>query len=253
MKRSFLLLTALIFIISCNRMDQGSSSDESGVALTWSFRENSAGGDYYSAEFVLQNLKDKALTDQGWALYFNQQGLGVLDETVTGNVEIRHINGDWLSITPREGFILEPDASVKIAYHKPGSFLLQSEAPLHPYMVYEGTDEESQAVLHAAFEDSDAFVWNGTGPTGGAWTPGSTDISVFHPQVSGATEFRMAIFTRLGHKIFETHEVYVGWDGYVVTGDLAAPGVYIYKAWITYSGGKQEVITGDVTFLYPQN
>jgi PKD repeat protein len=98
-----------------------------------------------------------------------------------------------------------------------------------------------------------AFVWNGTGPTGGAWTPGSTDISVFHPQVSGATEFRMAIFTRLGHKIFESNDVYVGWDGYVVTGDLAAPGVYIYKAWITYSGGKQEVITGDVTFLYPQN
>jgi len=147
MKRSFLLLTALIFIISCNRMDQGSSSDESGVALTWSFRENSAGGDYYSAEFVLQNLKDKALTDQGWALYFNQQGLGVLDETVTGNVEIRHINGDWLSITPREGFILEPDASVKIAYHKPGSFLLQSEAPLHPYMVYEGIDEGTPTVV----------------------------------------------------------------------------------------------------------
>jgi PKD repeat protein len=98
-----------------------------------------------------------------------------------------------------------------------------------------------------------AFVWNGTGPTGGAWTPGSNDITVFHPKVSGATELRMAIFTRLGHKIFESNEVYVGWDGYVVTGDLAAPGVYIYKAWITYYGGKQEVITGDVTFLYPQN
>jgi PKD repeat protein len=98
-----------------------------------------------------------------------------------------------------------------------------------------------------------AFVWNGTGPTGGAWTPGSTDITVFHPKLSGATELRMAIFTRLGHKIFESHEVYVGWDGYVVTGDLAAPGVYIYKAWITYSGGEQEVVTGDITFLYPSN
>jgi hypothetical protein len=51
MKRSFLLLTALIFIISCNRMDPGSSSNESGVALTWSFQENSADGNYYSAEF----------------------------------------------------------------------------------------------------------------------------------------------------------------------------------------------------------
>lgn len=98
-----------------------------------------------------------------------------------------------------------------------------------------------------------AFVWNGTGPTGGAWTPGSEDNTVFHPKVKGATEFRMVIFNRIGHKIFESNEVYVGWDGYVVTGDLAGPGVYIYKAWITYSGGLQEVQSGDVTFLYPPN
>ena len=97
-----------------------------------------------------------------------------------------------------------------------------------------------------------AFVWNGTGPTGGAWTPGSDDNTVFHPKVNGATEFRMVIFTRLGHRIFESNEVYVGWDGYMVTGDLAQYGVYIYKAWITYSGGEQEVLTGDVTFLYPK-
>ena len=97
-----------------------------------------------------------------------------------------------------------------------------------------------------------AFVWNGSGPTGGAWTPGSEDNTVFHPKVEGATELRLAIFTRLGHKIFESNEVYVGWDGYTVTGDLAAYGVYIYKAWITYSGGLQEVQTGDVTFLYPK-
>lgn len=96
-----------------------------------------------------------------------------------------------------------------------------------------------------------AFVWNGTGPTGGAWTPGSEDNTVFHPKLHGATELRLTIFTRLGHKIFESNEVYVGWDGYTVTGDLAAYGVYIYKAWITYSGGLQEVLTGDVTFLYP--
>ena len=98
-----------------------------------------------------------------------------------------------------------------------------------------------------------AFVWNGSGPTGGAWTPGGDDLTVFHPKINEATELRLVIFTRLGHKIFESNEVYVGWDGYVVTGDLAAPGVYVYKAWITYPGGVQEVQSGDVTFLYPSN
>ncbi len=96
-----------------------------------------------------------------------------------------------------------------------------------------------------------AFMWNGTGPTGGAWTPGSEDNTVFHPQLKGATKLRMVVFNRLGHQIFETNEVYVGWDGYMITGDLAPPGVYIYKAWITYTGGLQEVQAGDITFLYP--
>ena len=95
-----------------------------------------------------------------------------------------------------------------------------------------------------------AFKWNGTGPTGGHWTPGSEDNTVFHPDVENATALEMKIFSRLGHKVFETDEVYVGWDGYINTSSLATQGVYIYKATITYSDGSQESITGDVTFLH---
>ncbi len=108
------------------------------------------------------------------------------------------------------------------------------------------------AVGEGAAKFPNVFMWNGTGPTGGAWTPGSEDRTVFHPKVNGATELRMIIFNRLGHKLFETNEVFVGWDGYLPTGDLADPGVYIYKAWITYPGGLNEVQAGDLTFLYPE-
>jgi PKD repeat protein len=108
------------------------------------------------------------------------------------------------------------------------------------------------AVGEGAAKFPNVFIWNGTGPTGGAWTPGSEDRTVFHPKVNGATELRMIIFNRLGHKLFETNEVFVGWDGYLPTGDLADPGVYIYKAWITYPGGLKEVQAGDLTFLYPE-
>jgi len=87
-------------------------------------------------------------------------------------------------------------------------------------------------------------------PTGGHWTPGSEDNTVFHPDVENATELRMVIFTRLGHRIFESDEVYVGWDGYINESELAVQGVYIYKAWITYSSGEQEIQSGDVTFLH---
>jgi PKD repeat protein len=95
-----------------------------------------------------------------------------------------------------------------------------------------------------------AFVWNGSGPTGGHWTEGTIDNSVFHPRLENAISLRMIIYTRWGEKIYETNEVYVGWDGYLESGQLASPGVYVYKAWVTYVSGEQEVLTGDITFLH---
>ncbi len=95
-----------------------------------------------------------------------------------------------------------------------------------------------------------AFKWNGSGPTGGHWTPGSIDNTVFHPDIENASELRLVIFTRNGHRIFESNEVYVGWDGYINESELAVQGVYVYKAWITYSSGEQVIQTGDVTFLH---
>ena len=141
MKRSFILLFVPIFILSCNRMEKSNKTDHVTFRLSWRFLGNNAEQSYYSAAFVLENLGEEALSDQGWALYFNQQGLGVIDESVGGNVMIEHINGDLLKIFPGEGFSLEPGDSVEISYRKPGSMLLQSQAPLHPYMVIETGQE----------------------------------------------------------------------------------------------------------------
>lgn len=95
-----------------------------------------------------------------------------------------------------------------------------------------------------------AFVWNGTGPSGGYWQEGVIDNTVFHPHMVNPVELRMSIYTRWGEMIWETNEVYVGWDGYLKSGELAPPGVYVYKAWVTYVDGLQELLTGDVTFLH---
>ena len=95
-----------------------------------------------------------------------------------------------------------------------------------------------------------AFVWNGSGPTGGHWKEGTIDNTVFHPNLQNAVELKMIIYTRWGEKIFETNELYVGWDGYLSNGRLASQGVYVYKAWVTYLDGRQELLTGDITFLH---
>ena len=95
-----------------------------------------------------------------------------------------------------------------------------------------------------------AFVWNGSGPSGGHWQEGEIDNTVFHPMVINAVEYRMMIYTRWGEKVFETNEVYVGWDGYLDSGELAVEAVYVWKAWVTYVDGTQKEYKGDITFLH---
>ncbi|MDX2429973.1 MAG: PKD domain-containing protein [Bacteroides sp.] len=95
-----------------------------------------------------------------------------------------------------------------------------------------------------------AFVWNGSGPSGGHWNEGTIDNTVFHPAVINATTFRMIIYTRWGEQIFESDELYVGWDGYLDGATLAEEGVYVFKAWVKYVDGYEEILAGDITFLH---
>jgi len=125
-------------------MKEADNSNESNVCLSWSFQGNNAEEAYFGATFVLKNLGETALSDKGWSLYYNQQRLGFIDESVTGNVRIEHINGDLFRIRPMEGFILDPGASVEISYRRPGSMYLESEAPLRPYMVYAKPGEDTE-------------------------------------------------------------------------------------------------------------
>jgi hypothetical protein len=60
----------------------------------------------------------------------------------------------------------------------------------------------------------------------------------------------MIIYTRWGEKVYETNLINKGWDGYLDSGELAIEGVYVYKAWVTYYSGLQEILAGDVTFLH---
>lgn len=95
-----------------------------------------------------------------------------------------------------------------------------------------------------------AFAWNGSGPSGGHWTEGEIDNSVFHPQVVNVKTYRMIIYTRWGEQIFESNDLYIGWDGYMNGGALALEGVYLWKAWVQYVDGVEEILVGDITFLH---
>jgi PKD repeat protein len=97
-----------------------------------------------------------------------------------------------------------------------------------------------------------AFVWNQSGPTDGAWEnlPPEQINTIFRPTVINVKEFKMYIYTRWGEKIFETNEYGIGWDGYLRSGELATEGVYLWKAWVKYVDGQDDILVGDITFLH---
>lgn len=97
-----------------------------------------------------------------------------------------------------------------------------------------------------------AFKWNGSGPTGGYWTEGvypEMDF-VFRPKFDNVIEYKLQIFNRWGVLIYESYDLYKGWDGYFGNGNLALQGVYVWKVKGRYADGKYFDKVGDVTFLH---
>lgn len=96
------------------------------------------------------------------------------------------------------------------------------------------------------------FKWNETGPTGGAWRVGvypEMDF-VFRPFYENVTDYKLQIFNRWGVLIYESYDLYKGWDGYFGNGKLAVQGVYVWKVSGRYADGNYFDVVGDVTFLH---
>ena len=131
----FVLMTAAL-ISSCGSGRESVHPQADDFQLSWEFMGNNPDAAYSSARFSLKNTGDASLKDANWKIYFSQMGQGVIDESVTGNVNIEHINGDLLCISPKKGFRLGPEQEVEIAYRKPGSLIKEGEAPAGPYFVF---------------------------------------------------------------------------------------------------------------------
>ena len=97
-----------------------------------------------------------------------------------------------------------------------------------------------------------AFSPNPSGPGDGSFTPGSKRIDLFHPiYIEVPMEFHMRIFTRRGELVFETRDIYQGWDGYHKQMP-ATSDVYVWMADGKWSDGKSFSFHGDVTLVRGQ-
>ena len=97
-----------------------------------------------------------------------------------------------------------------------------------------------------------AFSPNPSGPGESSFTPGSKRIDLFHPvYIEVPADFHMRVYTRRGELVFETHEIYQGWDGYIH--QEAAPGnVYVWMVEGKWKDGESFSLHGDVTLVWNQ-
>jgi PKD repeat protein len=109
------------------------------------------------------------------------------------------------------------------------------------------TNAFSGSEYHIEFPN--AFIPNLQGPTGGYYSLKSDEAAqVFHPSVSGVTDYHLKIFSKLGIPIFESNDLNLGWDGYN-KGQLCEPGVYIWKVRGKFRNGESFTKMGDVILL----
>jgi len=100
------------------------------------------------------------------------------------------------------------------------------------------------------------FRPNPQGPSGGYVDPNdpnldpSTANSIFFPGVNKQVdEYHLYIYNRWGELIFQSHDINIGWDGYI-RGTLAAQGVYLWKVTLVYKNGSPDSMAGDITLLW---
>lgn len=87
-----------------------------------------------------------------------------------------------------------------------------------------------------------------------AFTPdGNGNNDYFTAKGDEISEFKMMIFDRWGELIFETDDIYKGWDGKANHGDeVSENGVYVYKISVRDFEQKYHGYTGHVTLLASQ-
>jgi gliding motility-associated-like protein len=74
------------------------------------------------------------------------------------------------------------------------------------------------------------------------------DNNVFYPVFAGVEDFQLQIYNRWGELLYESLDVNRGWDGRY-KGTLVQQGVYVWRARVTFTDGKQVIKAGDLTLL----
>ncbi|NND93265.1 MAG: PKD domain-containing protein, partial [Flavobacteriales bacterium] len=97
-------------------------------------------------------------------------------------------------------------------------------------------------------EFPNAFTPDQFGNNDGVYNPNQLDNDIFFPRFAGVEEYVLQIYNRWGELLFESDDVNRGWDGFY-KGRPVQQGVYVWRAEVTFTDGKQSIKAGDLTLL----
>ncbi len=97
-----------------------------------------------------------------------------------------------------------------------------------------------------------AFGPNPMGSVGGNYSPYEKRTDIFYPIFNEVPrEYHLKIYTRRGEIIFQTRNIYEGWDGYYQE-ERALGAVYVWIVEGIWENGEEFKLQGDVTLIWKE-
>ncbi len=154
MKRYFLLFSMaaliLLFASRCSTTNERFST-AANIALQWELVGNDLEGKgFFTAKFTLSNHSDFTLTNDNWALYFNQASILLESTDPSQPARVEHINGDWYKMTPTGDFELKVGETVEVIYKGNSAMIKVTDSPLGSYFVFYNKAREEVASVQVS-------------------------------------------------------------------------------------------------------
>lgn len=148
MKKLALLSCLAGLLLSCQteKMDSTQRPKGDQLSIKWELVTNMLNEENrFSAYLELKNNGDQELPADGWAIYFNQL-VGVIDSaSVSTEVTIQQVAGEFYKLQPTDSFTpLAPGDSLRIDYEGTGFLIKTSGAPRGFYVVFQNADGTEQ-------------------------------------------------------------------------------------------------------------
>ncbi|KPK82843.1 MAG: hypothetical protein AMS27_13850 [Bacteroides sp. SM23_62_1] len=150
MKKIIYLIAGILAFLSISgcKGPAGRLPEENNIHISWELiTNNQTERSFFTAEFVIINNSRFTFDSAGWVLYYNQLPRRIIQESIIGDVNVNHINGDLFCITPSKEFKLIPGDTARIRFDGRGWIINVSDTPQGLFFVFSDENNEELACV----------------------------------------------------------------------------------------------------------